>query len=345
MFNRLKTILAVIISPLLLASCDDLRDDYEDCGVWLQFIFDHNMDNTDTFSQNVDKVDVLVFDESGKLYSLHQSTTAELSGSKRLFIGGTDMPKGKYTIVTVGGLTDHFVFSQHNGGGFAPGLTTLDQVRIALKYNTEVAHEFPHLWFSPATVIDYKADLSIWPIRLVRQTNKFNVALEHNTGGSTRAETETSRYTIEITTPESGAYGHTNAPLLSDPLVHHPYSLSSGVTPTENGETHYVVGDLNTMRLFENHGEGYTLTIRDTESGEVVWDHDLIDLLSMTGERRLPDGTPISLQEYLDRQGEWNLIIVHNSPPPPPSGDPTQGFIALQIRVNGWIVWTSGVGI
>lgn len=345
MFNKLKTILAVIISPLLLASCDDLRDDYEDCGVWLEFIFDHNMEHTDSFDKSVDMVDVLVFDESGKLYSSHYATTEELLGRKRMFLGGEDMPKGKYSIVTVGGLTNHFTLSDLNGGQLVPGVTTLEQVMMALKYEEEVAHEFPHVWFGPSMEIDYRADLRVWPVPLIRQTNKFFLALERDVKNSTRAETDAPLYTFEITAPESGAYDHTNNSLVNESLLYRPHSLQSDVEPYEDGEFHHTIGKLNTMRLLSDHEGDYTLAVKDNETGEELWSHDLIDLLSMTNDRRSDDGTLLPLQEYLDRQGEWEIIIVHNGTRRPEPGGGTDGFVALQILVNGWIVWENDVEI
>ncbi len=342
MLNRHKTIFAVIISLLLLCSCDDLRDDYSDCGIWLEFIFDHNMEYTDSFDPHVGTVDVLVFDDAGKLYSSHYTAIDELHGRKRMFLGGLSMPRGNYKVITVGGLTEHFRFSDIAGNDFVPGTTTVEQVQLALEYEESVSHEFPDLWFGPTTEIEYRADLSVWPVHLIRQTNNFHISLQRNVINphiTTRAgEENPSLFTFEITTPESGAYGHMNQPLANEPLSYHPYTLNYSALPVETGTQHRTDGKINTMRLLSDYQGDYSLTISNTDTGKELMNLDLLELLGATKPAVRSDGTELPLQEYLDREGDWNIVIVHE-------GTADSGFAALMIIINDWIVWTHGVGI
>ncbi len=340
MFKRHKTIFAALISLSLLCSCDDLRDNYDDCGVWLEFIYDHNMEYTDSFDPYVGTVNVLVFDESGKLYSSHFATIDELNGRKRLFFGGEGVPQGNYKVVTVGGLTDHFRLSHTDGIDFVPGITSLERVQIALKYEEKVSHEFPNLWFGPTTDIAYKADLSVWPVRLIGQTNKFNISMHRDViNPNTRAEEENpSLFTFEITAPESGVYDHMNRPLVNEPLSYNPHDITYSAQPHDKGTLHLVNGKINTMRLLSGHEGGYSLTIGNTETGEKLMNLDLLALLSATKPARRADGTELPLQEYLDRENDWNVVIVHE-------GTADRGFVALMIIVNDWIVWETGMGV
>ena len=353
MFNRFK-ILASIVSIFVLASCDDLRDSYVDCGVWLEFVFDHNMDKADSFGEGMNTVDVLVFDADGKFYTDHKATIDQLDGRKRMFLGDPEMPFGKYSVITLAGLTDHFHLSDMDGGEFVQGVTTIDDVRHALRYDDaeNVNHEFPHLWFGPAVEIDYRANLSVWRIPVIRQTNNFSVAYLHTltetttqTGG-TRA-TDTPLHTIDIVAPESGAYDRWNAPLSNNATTYRSHSIVSNREEIKNGEVKTSVANLNTMRLLSDHTGEYTLNIRETQTGGLVMQADLLDLLSRTKPANM------SLQEYLDRQGEWNIVlevtttkdkeIIYVDPPIPPII--RSDYIALKITVNGWVLWDSSVGV
>ena len=347
MLKRFKNILAMTL-VLLVCSCDDLRDSYDDCGIWLEFVFDHNMEYTDSFVEQVGSVDVLVFDSEGKLVLIKAATTDELEGRKRMFLGGS-LPMGDYSVVTVGGMTDHFRFTHHDGSAFAEGQTAIDDVRVALHREEEaqvVSHEFPHLWHGQPVEIRYRADLSVWQVPLIRQTNNFNVTLKHTithtrNGSATRAEDE-AIYTVEIVAPESGVYNHLNEPLVREKLTYQPYSQQATIEPLETGTgmEHNSTGRINTMRLLSNEEDGYQLVIRNTDTGVEVANYDLFELLGDRDipSRSRPDGTLLPFQEFLDRTTDWNIVIVHKGPA-------TEGFVAMQIIVNDWIVWYTGMEV
>lgn len=353
MYNIFKIIVVAIISLFVLPSCDDLRDSYEDCGVWLEFIFDHNMDYADSFGENVGTVDVLVFDKDGKYYSSHFARVDELSGHKRLFMGDPDMPFGTYYVVTVGGLTDHFRLSDINGNDPVKGVTTIEQISHSLlSTDSEVSHEFPDLWFGRTVEIDYKADLSVWPVPIMRQTNTFSISTRHNVKYKTRAAAaavpvDTPLHHFSIVAPESGAYDHENNPLDATPLTYRAQdaSLASTVEDVDMGMIYTTGGQINTMRLMADDENGYKFAVHDYESGEVIpeLEFDLIDLLSEFPRGNRPDGTPLPLQEYLDREGDWNILIIYNTEET--IGTPGGRFTSISIEVNGWVVWSHDMGI
>ena len=345
MLKRLKIILAILLTATVW-SCDDLQDNYDDCGVWLEFVFDHNMEFTDSFGQQVDSVDVLIFDEQGSFVLSRSATTDELEGRKRMYLGG-DLPFGNYTVVTVGGLTDdHFRFTEKSDDDFTRGETTLEDIKLAVRSDGEnaVSRELPGLWYGKPVDIRYRADLSIWQMPLVRQTNTFYVTLQHtvtktHSGSKTRAE-EDPLYTAEIVAPEAGAYDHENNPLIHETMIYRPHSVTSKTEMFEEKAVHSTVGRINTMRLLADEPAGYQLIIRNTETGAEVANYDLLELLGDTGmpSRVKPDGTFLPFQEFLDRETNWNILIIHKGPA-------TEGFVAVQILVNNWIVWETGMEV
>ena len=88
---------------------------------------------------------------------------------------------GSYKVLTVGSLSDRFRLSDNAGNKLAPGTTTLQQVIVSLKRETDVVNfEFQHLYFGEVVEVDHlpsSTDHKIYPVNLIRDTNRFNLAL------------------------------------------------------------------------------------------------------------------------------------------------------------------------
>lgn len=328
-YRNLIDLVLIAIVPVFLLSCERIKDNMDDCGIYLEFVYDYNMEYKDFFDPHVSTVDVFVFDEGGKYLFTKHARREELTRGNRMFLGG-DLHFGKYKILTVGGLTDHFRVSDHNGNVLSPGQTMLDEVRIALERTTGVvSHEFSPLWVGKTIEVDYKADLSVWSVNLVKNTNRFNVSLvetEQNAGG--RAGTPV--YTFDVETPEGAVYGHDNSPRLKEKVTYAPYDLVAGDEPGELSE-----GRLNTNRLMYGDDYDYKLVVRDVPGGNSLWEYDLMELLEEIKNGLYP-GSTLSMQEFLDRQSEWDLKIRYKD---------KGGFVAIAIEINGWIIWLNDIGV
>ena len=62
MFGKTKSLFLIVASMLCMASCDSISEDLPRCELWLEFVFDYNMEYADAFNPQVKSVDVLVFD-------------------------------------------------------------------------------------------------------------------------------------------------------------------------------------------------------------------------------------------------------------------------------------------
>ncbi len=315
-------VIPAAVALMMLTSC--IGEYYGRCGVWLEFIFDHNMEYIDSFPSRVGTVDIFLFDETGKFLFTRHADRADLHGANRMHLGG--LPRGNYRILTLGELSNCFSFTDMNGAGFIAGVTTIEEAELRLLHTGTVVHEFPDLWFGPAVDIACRAGRSVWPVSLLRETNRFHITL-----GSTGPRTHASPCTVEIAAPEEGAYDYRNYPLTPGLLLYRPYYISNH----DGSSTNAVI---NTMRLFESERGGYRLVVRDGETGDKLWDYDLIRLLEGSKPASRPDGTALPLQEYLDRRGEWEVEILYDD-------TPDDGFVAARVSVNGWIVWEYGMGI
>jgi len=308
---------------VLLSSC--VHDDPgADCGIYLEFIYDYNMEYVDLFDPQVGSVDAFVFDADGKYLFTRRAERSQLINGKRMLLGN-DLELGTYQVFTVGGLSDKFRVADTNGKEFVPGETTVEQVRLSLlAQSNEVYHEFPHLWFGAVITFENTIDRHVYPVNLIRNTNGFNLVLIDNDGNTRVAENETPPYTFEIITPESAVYSYKNEPVVEEIMTYYPYYLAPGTEPDN-----ISVGRIHTCRLFYRDNYDYRLIVRDTQTLKVLWDYNLMTLLENTKQQ-----TNLPMQEYLDRQYNWNIAILYKG-----GAGELEGFMAIGVRINGWIVW------
>ena len=84
MFGKTKSLFLIVASMLCMASCDSIREDLPRCELWLEFVFDYNMEYADAFNPQVKSVDVLVFDSDDKLLFTKSAEVAALVGGNRM---------------------------------------------------------------------------------------------------------------------------------------------------------------------------------------------------------------------------------------------------------------------
>lgn len=304
MFGKTKSLFLIVASMLCMASCDSIREDLPRCELWLEFVFDYNMEYADAFNPQVKSVDVLVFDSDDKLLFTKSAEVAALVGGNRMSLTD-ELDFGSYKVLTVGSLSDRFRLSDNAGNKLAPGTTTLQQVIVSLKRETDVVNfEFQHLYFGEVVEVDHlpsSTDHKIYPVNLIRDTNRFNLALM----GYEENKVDGTQYTFEIQAPENAVYSWENEPTGQGPVTYVPYY-------TGPGEISDVVmsARLNTMRLLNRSGWDYKFIIRDANTEAEVWSYNLMTLLSIARPVSRYDGTELPFQEYLDRQSEWNLIFT-----------------------------------
>ena len=337
MFGNIKQLFLLIIF-LVPASCTSIFEDMPRCELWLKFVFDHNMEYADSFSPQVKSVDVFVFDSNDKLLFTKRTEAAGLVNGNRMPLAD-DLAYGKYKVLTLGGLSDNFRVSDYLGQDVVPGVTTLQQFMFALERRSdEVNFEFPHLYLGEALEIDYSpenADHKVYQVNLMRITNRFNIMLVSLNGAA--PATEIPPYTFEIVTPESGTYSWENEPLdVTHPVTYSPYYLNRGETSDILVSAH-----LNTLRLLNREGLDYKIIVRDTKTLNEVWSYNLLTLLLYTKPINRHDGTALPFQEYLDREGEWNLIFCVTEK------DPGSGnaFLSIGLQIADWIYWLQDIEI
>lgn len=332
MFGKTKLFL-VVASMLCIASCDTIREDLPRCELWLEFTFDYNMEYADAFNPQVKSVDVFVFGSDDKLlFSKRAEATALIGGNRMSLTNELDF--GNYKVLTVGSLSDNFQALDNAGRELVPGTTTLQQLTVALKRASDVVDfEFQHLYFSEVVKVDHlpsNTDHKVYPVNLICNTNRFNIALMKYGEGQKNG----TQYTFEIQAPESATYSWENEPTHQGPVHYVPHYTGQGETSDV-----FVSARLNTMRLFNRDGWDYQFIIKNADTGAKIWSYDLMKLLSIARPTSRHDGTELPFQEYLDRQSEWNLIFTVTEKPG--GGE----FIQIGLVVGTWIYWLHGIEI
>lgn len=332
--NLAGWVLATIVS-VFSVSCESIRGEVDECGMYLEFIYNHNMEYTDSFDPQIGIVDIFVFDEQGRYLFSRQARRENLEDGKKIFIGD-NLSFGQYKILVIGEMYNNFRVSDENGNHFRPGITLLEDVRISLIRQSEtVAHEFPPLWVGKNIDIHYKSNRSVYPIYLIKNTNRFNLLLS-DSGGKKIMQMDNIAYTFEITSPEGAIYGYDNFPRSKETIIYTPFHLTRG-----DGSGELSEGKLNTARLIYSEEYDYRLRVRHTSTGEIMWDYDLIELLERTKPHLRPDGSVLPLQEYLDRQSEWHIVFLNKGGTSEDGSD----FTPHAIEINGWIIWLQDISV
>lgn len=337
-YRKFATLAMLVFLPVFLPSCNMIWDDPGDCGLYLEFIYDHNMEFADSFGAQLSSVDVFVFDEQGKyLFSKHANTEELIDGKKMRL--GEELSLGQnYNIVTVGNLSDSFSFSDAGGKALTTGTTSIEDVRLALKRSSgNVSHEFPGIWLGEVLGVEFRGKSRVWPVSLIKETNRFNLALA-------RVETEVNSragedvpYTFEIVTPEGGVYCHDNTRILDETVTYKPYMSQAGTDPAV-----VSIAKINTMRLFNDIKSGYRFIIKESGTGRNLWNYGLMDLLVHIKPDTSPDGSSLSMQEFLDRQSEWNITLLYIDGERP---DGSYGFLSVGLVVADWILWINDIEV
>ena len=333
MFKQIYRFFAVGVI-LFYTSCSVVYEDPDACELSLQFVYDHNIEYADAFSSQVNSVDIYVFDSEGTYMFSKTSQRVDLADGNRMILTD-DLTPGTYKILTVGGLSNKFVISDTgNNSSLTQGTSNLEEMKITLKRNSSVVNdEFPDLWFGKNIVITHDNQARIWPVQLIKDTNIFNLSLieqNQNSESEEYIQRAAQSYSFEIIIPEGAVYSWENTPLSNEIITYTPYD----VTVHDDG---VETARIKTCRLFDS--DQYKIVIRNSNTSEVVWEYDLIKLIKYSKPSSRPDGSALPVQEYLDRQSTWNLVIRHKGG----VDEDGDAFVALAVEINGWILWLNNI--
>lgn len=266
---------------LVLFSCTSIDETLSECQLYVSFRYDYNMEFTDAFATQVNRVDVFVFDKDGTFIMKKSEQGKTLgSGSYRMQL---QLPIGEYRIATWAGMSDAFEMPEP-----VAGKSTLEDLTVKMKREESLIHNkvLEPLWYGEIQTVNFTGKQEqTETVRLIKVTNKFRFILQKSGPGE---ELDMNDCLFEIRA-DNGYYDWNNDLLDDDMISYQPYHL-------EKVEDVGIVAEMNTMRLLE-HKKVYLTLTRKSDSKELM-KVDLIPYLLLTKM----EGHNIPAQEYLDRQ-------------------------------------------
>lgn len=339
-----KTILGLLaaFAAVTTVSCDDLIYESEgDCNPVhiVRFVYDYNMKFSDAFPAEVPSVNLYVFDRSGNLVSEYSHTVNSVT-AKDFSIDISDLPAGNYDLLAWCGVKD----SEHlnvNPLLVANPLASDHTCRVSREEAAETGHvrkDIGRLYHGRLENVELTSDEGehVHYISLIKDTNVVRVVLQHLSGEPMNADD------YDITINEvNGHLDHTNSLLDDGDLQYHPWLLRGGFAEfhpeddpsgrsASRAQTSVsaVVSEFTVNRLMADHDAN--LTVRDKDGGLILSIPLTQYLLMVRGYYYGPDGhTPMTDQEYLDRQDEYPVTFFLDS---------ANRWINTVIYINSWRV-------
>ena len=298
---------------LVLFSCTSIDETLPECRLYVRFRYDYNMEFSDAFASQVNRVDVFVFDKDGT-FVMKKSEQGETlgGGSYRMPL---PLPVGEYRIAAWAGMSDDFEMPEP-----VAGKTTLEDLTVRMKREESLVHNkaLNPLWYGGVQAVSFTGrQEQTETVSLIKDTNKFRFILQKSGPGE---ELDINDCLFEIRA-DNGYYDWNNDLLDDDMISYRPYYL-------EKVEDVGIVVEMNTMRLLE-HKKVY-LTLTRKSDGKELMRIDLIPYLLLTKM----EGHNIPAQEYLDRQSEYAIVFFYNPE--------LLNFLSTKIVINGWTVWLKG---
>lgn len=298
---------------LVLFSCTSIDETLPECRLYVRFRYDYNMEFSDAFASQVNRVDVFVFDKDGT-FVMKKSEQGETlgGGSYRMPL---PLPAGEYRIAAWAGMSDDFEMPEP-----VAGKTTLEDLTVRMKREESLVHNkaLNPLWYGGVQAVSFTGrQEQTETVSLIKDTNKFRFILQKSGPGE---ELDINDCLFEIRA-DNGYYDWNNDLLDDDMISYRPYYL-------EKVEDVGIVVEMNTMRLLE-HKKVY-LTLTRKSDGKELMKIDLIPYLLLTKM----EGHNIPAQEYLDRQSEYAIVFFYNPE--------LLNFLSTKIVINGWTVWLKG---
>ena len=297
---------------LVLFSCTSIDETLPECRLYVRFRYDYNMEFSDAFASQVNRVDVFVFDKDGTFVIKKSEQGETLGGSYRMPL---PLPAGEYRVAAWAGMSDDFEMPEP-----VAGKTTLEELTVRMKREESLVHNkaLNPLWYGGVQAVSFTGrQEQTETVSLIKDTNKFRFILQKSGPGE---ELDINDCLFEIRA-DNGYYDWNNDLLDDDMISYRPYYL-------EKVEDVGIVVEMNTMRLLE-HKKVY-LTLTRKSDGKELMRIDLIPYLLLTKM----EGHNIPAQEYLDRQSEYAIVFFYNPE--------LLNFLSTKIVINGWTIWLKG---
>ena len=357
---RRLSLLGVLCLALGLSSCESIYDDDPNClqGIALRFVYDYHMEpGANAFADNVDCINVFVFDEAGNYVTQFKETSDVLRND--WYRMNIPLESGKYQLMVYGGLAcEHSRFSLTPDWIATPSAKKED-IRVTLPRNAQgesdvqlhnIKERTGGLFYGTLDVEltedDYSSTYREETVYLMNDVNDIQIILQ------------------ELQFPYEVDYADYNFQIIDDnfvldcnnkavktiteeytPSVYKPYAaenriigaaanLGNGTRLEEDEEQPVQVAcaEFSTSRLLVEHRSTARLLItsnrerNDNGTPRTIINIPLINYLTLV--RGFGDSWIKTDQEFLDRQSRWTLMLFLKD----------ERWVENSITVNYWNV-------
>lgn len=327
---KLKKLFLALVSLAMLSSCNMMKEDEDltNCGLFVTFKYDYNLQRADMFGDHVGGVTLYVFDSDGRFVRSYEDNNITgmgmmLDGEYTHAMQILDLPAGSYrfialanqksydeTLTTPGAKYRRTALSTGDNAELLK--VTLDREEGVGGANPMVSNVAPMdtLWHGmtygdPIQVRNNGK--SVAHISMVRDTKMLTVSL-HNLDADKRADIDTEEFDYFIV-DKNGRLAYNNDLLPDDDLVYTPFHKWNTYATNTAGEvteaTAHAGLTFNRLIWSANPDENATLIIRNKTTGDEVAAINLTDALAQG--RNAYDAYAYSRQEYLDRSYDYYL--------------------------------------
>ncbi len=327
---KLNKLFLALVSLAMLSSCNMMKEDEDltNCGLFVTFKYDYNLQRSDMFGDHVGGVTLYVFDSDGRFVRSYENNNIPsmgmmLDGEYTHAMQILDLPEGKYRFIALANQKSYDATlttpgAKYRRAALATGdeneklTVTLDREASVGGANPMVNNDAPMdtLWhgMTGTEAIQVKNNgKSVAHISMVRDTKMLTVSL-HNLDEDKRADMDTEDFEFFIV-DNNGRLAYNNELLPDDDLVYTPFHKWNTYVSNSTGEvteaTAHAGLTFNRLIWSEDPDKNATLIIRNKETGAEVAAINLTDFLAQG--RNAYDFYAYSRQEYLDRSYDYYL--------------------------------------
>ena len=329
-FMKLKKYLVALVSLATLTSCEMMTEDEDltNCGLFVTFKYDYNLQRADMFGDHVGGVTLYVFDSDGRFVRTYENNNIPtmarmLDGKYTHAMQILDLPEGKYRLIALANQKSYEATLATTGAKYRRSTLTAgddnEKLTVELDRTYDISPDskgyvsnvapMDTLWhgMSGAEFVEVEdANKTVANISMVRDTKMLTIGL-HNLDTPADITTEEFDYFI---VDRNGRLAYNNTLLKDDDLVYTPFykwdtdnADLNGGTATER--TAHACLTFNRLIWHEKSDDNALLIIRNRQTGKEVCAIDLAYFLAQG--RNAYDLFAYSRQEYLDRGYDFYL--------------------------------------
>lgn len=334
--RRLLHSAVIALAAAATASCDGvIYDDQGDCSVSYSvgLTYTTNIKFADAFPAEVSHVNMYVFTKQGSLAGTFSADVDQPAATA--YSLPVNVAPGTYDIVVWATGTSPAAnpTAFEIGGGASPASPSALTASLPLqqadgtKYVDRDITPLYHAYAADVVFPDTYGDVTVGPIDLTKDTNRFSILLQ-NIDGTTMMPSD---FTFEIV-DDNANLSYLNTLLPSPQFAYRPWAVTSTSASFDEPQTsrtqntvNGLLAEISTGRLFAASSP-VLVVHRNTDNEDIIRINLLKYLLMVKGEYN----RPMTDQEYLDRNDLYTLMFFISPD--------KSWYIAGGVYINGWRV-------